>query len=92
MADRVQINQSHAQKSSQFKTSWGTFEASFINTLCCVKMVRLWQVVQGKCDNGDTVSQCSMTSKSLISFSVYLKQFDMNTKTTTTIKKKTGLA
>lgn len=80
-------SQSNTQTTVPVKLSWGTSEASFINTLPCIKRVLLWHTAQGRCDHGDIVPQYSLINKnSLISFSVYLKQFDMNTK-----KKEIGL-
>lgn len=88
MADRVR-SQSHTRTTSSIRLSWGTSEASFVYTLPCIKRVTLWHTAQGRCDHGDTVPQYSLINKnSLISFSVYLKQFDMNIKKK---KKKLGL-
>lgn len=80
MADRVR-SQSPTRTTFSFKLFWGTSAASFADALPCIKRVTLWHTAQGTCDHGDTVPQYSLINKnSQISFSVYLKQFDMITK------------
>lgn len=69
-------SQSHTWTTFPLKLSRGTSEASFVNTLSCMKRVMLWHTAQGWCDH--SVPQYWLINKnSLILFSVHLKQFDM---------------